>query len=338
MKHKSLRATIMTSAVLCMSMLCSIAASAAGATEVSTERITNTTTTTAAPTTTPATTTSGATNTSPETTSLPEETSAISGTASTTATTTEETTTTTEFTNPYDSGMLADDDLYKYILDYMGDGAVFDISGAGVLVDESEVTFPQGVTETDESDDEYTDTDTTTEPQAKLMYTVTTRDGSIFYIVIDKNGKGENVYFLNSVDAFDLASIVEKQPTDEEETVSYNIKEQAIINAANGVAVTEAPTEDGQTDEAQQPEQTTDNNSAPTATTSTGSSNTLYIIVGVGVVIAIVIAWYFKVGPGKKNNVGFEDDDEDEEAEEEYYEEDTDEYEEGPVEESYEEE
>ena len=42
--------------------------------------------------------------------------------------------------------------------------------------------------------------------------TVTTRDGSYYYIIIDRSGSENNVYFLNAVDAADLMNVM----TDEE--------------------------------------------------------------------------------------------------------------------------
>ena len=42
--------------------------------------------------------------------------------------------------------------------------------------------------------------------------TVTTRDGSYYYIIIDRSGSEDNVYFLNAVDAADLMNVM----TDEE--------------------------------------------------------------------------------------------------------------------------
>ena len=39
--------------------------------------------------------------------------------------------------------------------------------------------------------------------------TVTARDGSVFYFVIDKGATSNNVYFLNTVDESDLAALVE---------------------------------------------------------------------------------------------------------------------------------
>lgn len=56
--------------------------------------------------------------------------------------------------------------------------------------------------------------------------TVTTRDGSYYYIIIDRSGNSENVYFLNAVDTVDLMNLMndeEKVQLEEEKT------EEAVI-------------------------------------------------------------------------------------------------------------
>lgn len=51
--------------------------------------------------------------------------------------------------------------------------------------------------------------DDVTDNENLQFITVTARDGSVFYFVIDKGANSENVYFLNTVDESDLAALVE---------------------------------------------------------------------------------------------------------------------------------
>ncbi|MBQ8787486.1 MAG: DUF4366 domain-containing protein, partial [Oscillospiraceae bacterium] len=230
--------------------------------------------------------------------------------------------------SPYADGMLADDDLYNYVMDYLDEGVNLDTQGTGVLIGEDVINK-----EADENGN-ATETQKFTSGE-KVMYSVATRDGSIFYIIIDKGANGENVYFLNSVDIVDLASLINT----EDENLSTQEKE--ILNSANAVTgsynYTENVPDEENSDNGADKNSNTNNNSGNTKAPTQGNNNTLYIVLGIGVVVAIGIGWYFKVGPGKKKNVGFDEED-DEDEEEEYYEEEAEEeYTEAPAEEAYDE-
>lgn len=227
--------------------------------------------------------------------------------------------------NPFEDGMLADDELFEFISEYLNDGVSFDVDGTGVLIGE-DILNPEPDEEAAENEDgeqseskarDYSEYYT----GEKLMYTVATRDGNIFYIIIDKSGAGENVYFLNSVDFTDLAALID---TDKE---SYSKAEKEILQAASGGGVTVEEAEGDENPEADSGDVGTVGESSRTETpvsqTSSGGNNTLYIIVGVVAIGIIGVAAYFKVGPGKKKRASksaFEDDeDEDGGDEEEYY-------------------
>ncbi len=154
----------------------------------------------------------------------------------------------------------------------------------------------------------------------KEFYTIQTASEKVFYLIIDRDGEEEMVYFLTEVTENDLLNVT----ADNSETLPKNsaalesaipVSEGALPNN-NGEQeteeeLTEEPTEDGEenTEEPEpEPEKTEEN---PMAT---------YIILGVVAVAAIGGGYYFKVVRKKKEE--FLDEDDDEEDEEEEYEDD----------------
>lgn len=60
-------------------------------------------------------------------------------------------------------------------------------------------------------DFEYVGMDADGNVLSKQFITVQSRDGSYFYIIIDRTGNGQNVYFLNQVDLADLKSLANNE-------------------------------------------------------------------------------------------------------------------------------
>lgn len=199
------------------------------------------------------------------------------------------------------------EDLYEYLMKYLDNPLSFEFDGQGVLIDES-ILNPS-------SDDENSET-TTAEQQynshqtigngEKTMYTVATRDGSIFYIIVDKSGDTENVYFLNAVDITDLAAIIQNGKGDDD---SYTPEEKEIIDkAGETVPVNKENNSDSTNSNAPV------NNPGNSGNEKKGdSSSGLYIIVAVVGVAVIGFAAYKKIGPGKKKKADFDEVEDDEE-------------------------
>lgn len=149
----------------------------------------------------------------------------------------------------------------------------------------------------------------------KEFYTIQTASEKVFYLIIDRDGEEEMVYFLTEVTENDLLNVT----ADNSETLPKNSAAlESAIPVTEGVLpnnngeqeteeLTEEPTEDGEenTEEPEpEPEKTEEN---PMAT---------YVILGIVAAAAIGGGYYFKVVRKKKEEFLDEDDDEEDEEEE----------------------
>jgi hypothetical protein len=85
---------------------------------------------------------------------------------------------------------------------------------ASVEATEADALTPEGNASL--VDDTVEDTPETLEEtmEGKQFLTVTTRNGNYFYLIVDRDGNTENVYFLNQVDERDLLDLIEDETTD----------------------------------------------------------------------------------------------------------------------------
>ena len=139
---------------------------------------------------------------------------------------------------------------------------------------------------------------------------VTTKDGDVFYILINYSAEGDedNVFFLNKVDDFDLYSLLYAGNEGEEEKDPAEQAKKYADAATNGsmTADVSARVEEttGETERAEE--------KSTTKQPSSMNSNAL-ILVGVGVLAVIggVVLVLKKGNFGKKKNTGAEDFEED---------------------------
>ena len=150
----------------------------------------------------------------------------------------------------------------------------------------------------------------------KEFYTIQTASEKVFYLIIDRDGEEEMVYFLTEVTENDLLNVT----ADNSETLPKNSAalESAIpvtegaLPKNNGEQekeeeTAEEPTEDGEEETTEEPEPEPGKTGENPAAT--------YIILGIVAVAAIGGGYYFKVVRKKKEEFLDEDDDEDEEEE-----------------------
>lgn len=171
----------------------------------------------------------------------------------------------------------------------------------------AEAAAPEGKEESGEKEKSET---------GKEFYTIQTASEKVFYLIIDRDGEEEMVYFLTEVTENDLLNVT----ADNSETLPKNsaalesaipVTEGALPNN-NGEQekeeeTAEEPTEDGEEETTEEPEPEPEKTGEnPVAT---------YIILGIVAAAAIGSGYYFKVVRKKKEEFLDEDDDEDEEEE-----------------------
>ena len=167
----------------------------------------------------------------------------------------------------------------------------------------------------------------------KEFYTIEAASGKVFYLIIDRDGEEEVVYFLTEITENDLLNVT----TDNSETLPKNsaalesqipVTESALPNNNTDIDDThevETPTETPAEEVTEEPtEEPAEEEPEPV------KSNPLlgYIIMAIFGAGIIGVAYYFKVVKKKQDGDFVED--EDEEAEEEVYSDDADEQEKDP--------
>ena len=132
--------------------------------------------------------------------------------------------------------------------------------------------------------------------------TVTTRNGNVFYFVIDKGAQSENVYFLNTVDESDLEALVEK--SDKKPTATAK-PEQTENTAETDSTETDKKNADSKTEKSEQPEQNRQKN-----------NSSLFIVLALAAAAGIGGYYYKVILPKKKleqaddlDDFDFEDED-----------------------------
>lgn len=164
--------------------------------------------------------------------------------------------------------------------------------------------------------------------QGKEFYTIQTASEKVFYLIIDRDGEEEVVYFLTEITENDLLNVT----ADNSETLPKNsaalesaipVAEGALSNNNTGQppepeqAGGTEETAEGEGGDTEEPEPEPEIKKEPNPLVS-------YILLGIAAIAAIGGGYYFKVARKKKEGFLDEDDEEDEEAEDEIYDEEED--------------
>ncbi len=149
----------------------------------------------------------------------------------------------------------------------------------------------------------------------KEFYTIQTASEKVFYLIIDRDGEEEVVYFLTEVTENDLLNVT----ADNSDTLPQN---SAALESAIPVTEGALPNNNGEQETEEEPaeeaaEDGEENTEEPEPEPEKTGENpaATYIILGIVAVAAIGGGYYFKVVKKKKEEFLDEDDEEDEEEE-----------------------
>lgn len=199
------------------------------------------------------------------------------------------------------------------------------ISETGTGTDTSSTKQSPDTGDTTDSAEKSSESDTS--EQGKEFYTIQTASEKVFYLVIDRDGDEEKVYFLTEVSENDLLNTT----SDNSETLPKNsaalesaipVKDAALDN--NNTDATGNKKQDAETVEENTGESTEEGSEPETTEQKQEGSGFAYLILGIAAAAVIGVVYVIKA---KKKKENFIDDDEDE-LEDDYEEEYDDEEEE----------
>ncbi len=113
--------------------------------------------------------------------------------------------------------------------DPSGDG---EIGSSKPLTPSGNLSLVDDVLQTDGEPADSEKPNKKSEPEEKQFITVQSKSGNYFYIVIDRSGDTENVYFLNQVDEADLTALIEGD-TEKTETPVCTCTDKCAVGDVN---------------------------------------------------------------------------------------------------------
>ena len=172
-------------------------------------------------------------------------------------------------------------------------------TSTGTVEDRTVTGIEQELAEKNETVDTIS---STTTAAGKEFYTISTKSGKVFYLVIDNEQSQDNVYFLTEVDEKDLMNFTLS------DTVTLPDVDTVYATVDDEEKQTETPVTEEKPEETEAPKESEEQKSEKTS--NLGS----YLIIGLLAAGAGAGAWYTKIYKPKHE---FDDEDEYEEFEEE---------------------
>lgn len=165
------------------------------------------------------------------------------------------------------------------------------------------------------------------EIMGREFYTISTESGKVFYLIVDKDGETDNVYFLTEADENDLLNMTGEANS---ETLPKNSLPDGTGAVPAGTDLTDGSADDAAAPD--EPEGTDTGESGENAEAQDGAAGKpkettagTYIFYAVLAIAFFGAAYYFKIARKKKDPDFLDEDDDDDDEEDEDAEEDFDE-------------
>ena len=192
-------------------------------------------------------------------------------------------------------------------------------TGSGTTSSSTGISAKQSSSTGDISKDTDQSSDCQTSEKGKEFYTIRTASEKVFYLVIDRDGEDEKVYFLTEVSENDLLNTT----TDNSETLPKNSAalESAIPTQdsalSNNNADTTGEKKQGTDSVEDSTEESTEDTSEPKDDTAKADgSGFTYILMGIAAVAVIGVVYVVKSKKKKENFI--DEDEEEDELDEDY--------------------
>ena len=138
------------------------------------------------------------------------------------------------------------------------------------------------------------------ETDEKLFYTITTKSGNVFYLVVDGARGEENVYFLNAVTESDLTALAEENNKTSVSGISASQTCTCTDKCNSGKVNEDSKCEGKAASTADEP--------AGGKSENDGGNITMYVIIGAAFIAVAGVGIYVKVIRPKKQQPEFDDD------------------------------
>jgi hypothetical protein len=148
--------------------------------------------------------------------------------------------------------------------------------------------------------------------KGKEFYTIQTESEKVFYLVIDRDGDDETVYFLTEISENDLLNAT----SDNSETLPQNSAALESAIPESETALSNNNTDSKGMEGTEQEESTEEDNEPAEQQKDRTNTGTVYIVLGIAAAGAIGGGYYLKAAKKKKEDFLDEDDEEDDENEE----------------------